>query len=354
MRAMRFSTWMTGALSVVTVFAFTGFMASGCGSTSGPSTQQACSDLAAARCNQRSNCTELADPDGGATASAGASLVRVYGDMHTCLEREELACRNGLSAPQTGNSPAKVEACVKAFATYSCQDFFDNNPPADCAVTGARGNGMTCTFGGQCTSGYCQGAKTSVCGVCADMPMPGADCTDSACGHNQRCVNADNTCEAVVSLNGACDGTHPCDSGLACVGANATTMTMGTCQMGGSAPGVPCGAGQAMTACDNSLALYCAGPTGGKTCMPIVFVGNGMSCGLLADGSRTDCIAGDCYTTTGIATGTTVGTCKSFVPETAACDTVLGPGCLAPARCVVAAGGTTGTCVVPVASMCGG
>ncbi len=353
MRAMRLPQWKVGALFVVRVFVFAGLAAAGCGSTSGPSVQQACSELAAARCNQRSNCTKVTAPDAGATVSAGASLVRVYGDMATCLQREELSCQNGLTAPQTGNSPAKVEACVKAFATYSCQDFFDNNPPADCAVTGARANGMTCTFGGQCTSGYCQGAKTSVCGVCADMPMPGADCTDSACGHNQRCVNADNTCEAVVSMNGACDGTHPCDSGLACVGSNAMTMTMGTCQMGGAAPGVPCGAGQAMTACDNSLGLYCAGAPGAKTCMPIALVGNGMSCGTLADGSRADCIAGSCN----IATGATVGVCQASVVESApnpACDTALGPSCLAPARCVVGAGGgTAGTCVVPVATMCG-
>jgi hypothetical protein len=291
--------------------------------------------------------------DGGA-AAPGASLKRVYGDMATCLQREQLACKNGLAAPQTGNSPAKVEACVKAFATYSCQDFFDNNPPADCTVTGARANGMTCTFGGQCTSGYCQGAKTSVCGMCADMPAAGADCTDSACGHNQRCVNADNTCESVVSLNGACDSTHPCDSGLACVGSSATMM--GTCQMGGSMPGVACGNGAPTTACDNSLGLYCAGPAGSKTCMPIALVGDGMSCGLLADGSRVDCMAGDCYTATGAATGSAVGTCKASVVETAAnpaCDTNLGPGCLAPARCVVATGGgTAGMCVVPVATMC--
>ena len=67
-------------------------------------------------------------------------------------------------------------------------------------------------------------------------------------------------------------------------------------------------------------------------------------------------MAGDCYTSTGIATGSAIGTCKASVVENApnpACDTTLGPGCLAPARCVVAAGGTAGTCIVPVATMCG-
>src|SRR6266700_3899447 len=188
MRAMRF---LLSGILVVLVLAL------GYGSTtSGPSIQQACQDLAQAPCDKRSSCTMLASATG-----PGASLVRVYGDMATCLQRELLACENGLMAPQTGNSPTKVEACVKAYATFSCQDFFDSNPPADCTVTGARANGITCTFNGQCGSGYCQGAKSNVCGVCADPPSPGADCTDSSCGRNQRCVAANSTCQAVVPLN---------------------------------------------------------------------------------------------------------------------------------------------------------
>jgi hypothetical protein len=323
-------------------------LALACGSnTSGPSIQQACQDLAQARCDKRSSCTMLAGANG-----PGASLVRVYGDMATCLQRELTACENGLMAPQTGNSPTKVEACVKAFATFSCQDFFDSNPPADCAITGARANVTTCTFNGQCQSGYCQGAKSNVCGACADPPSPGADCTDSSCGHNQRCVAANSTCQAVVPLNGACDGTHPCDSGLVCVGNTATTM--GACQNAGSMVGVACGGAQSLPGCDNALGLYCGGPNGSKTCMTFAFVGNGMPCGGLADGTRVDCIGGDCYTTTGLATGTTMGTCKADSADGQACDTVLGPGCVTPARCVIPAGGTTaGTCIVPVASMCG-
>lgn len=339
MRAMRIqAAWILGPV----------LMAWGCGGTSGPSIQQACMDVATARCTERSTCSSLA----GATGP-GASLIRVYGDMPTCLSREALACTNGLAAPRTGNSPAKVELCVKAFATYSCQDFFDSNPPADCAVTGSLANATTCTFNGQCTSGYCQGTKTSACGVCADPPVAGADCTGSSCGHNQRCVAASSTCQAVLSLNGACDATHPCDNGLACVGA--TTTATGTCQTAGAALGAACGAG--MPACDGSLGLYCGGPNGAKTCMAIAFVGDGMPCGLLADGTRADCIGGDCYAATGLATGSNLGTCKADASETAAnpaCDTVLGPGCLAPARCVLAeGGGTTGICKVPVASMCG-
>src|SRR5262245_10013351 len=135
MTPRRTCAWLTSILVVATA-------AAGCGSVgSGPSAATACADIARARCDQRSMCSSAP----GATGP-GASLLRVYGDMATCLERETLACTNGLQAPQTGNNPAKVEKCVAAFPTYSCQDFFDNNPPADCLVTGARAAGAVCTF----------------------------------------------------------------------------------------------------------------------------------------------------------------------------------------------------------------
>src|SRR5579863_3402545 len=83
----------------------------------------------------------------------------------------------------------------------------------------------------------------------------------------------------------------------------------------------------------------------------------GTLCGLLADGQYVGCVAGGCYTTSGVAVGSDQGTCKPFASDNGACDIVVGPGCLLPARCVVSGGdasSTGGTCVVPVASMCSG
>jgi len=314
----------------------------GCGS-SGTSVDKACMDVAAARCTQRSMCSAV----GGATA-AGASLVRTYGDMATCTAREALACRNGLAAHGTGNSADQVETCVAAFSTYSCQDFFDNNPPAACVVTGALAAGGACAFNGQCKSGYCQGTKNSMCGTCADPPAAGADCSTSTCWHNQRCVSQDQTCEGVVSMNGACDATHPCDNGLACVGDSATVM--GTCQPAGTTVGAACGG--TMAGCDNTIGLYCAGAAGSKTCAEITFVGDGKACGQMSDGTRVACRAGECFTATGVAGNNDMGTCKADVDAPAACDTALGPHCLAPARCVVTGSGTAGSCVVPTGAMC--
>jgi hypothetical protein len=329
---------------LASVFAI-GCGSSGSGGDAGPtvSGDQACTDLANTRCTERSMCSAHAGGTG-----AGASVVRMYGDIPTCITREALGCKNGLAAPATGNSPALVEQCVAQFATYSCQDFFDNNPPAHCAVTGARANGATCVFNGQCGSGYCQGTKNAVCGTCADPPQPGADCTASSCWHNQNCLGSTMTCAAVVSMNGACDSSMPCDNGLTCVGGSSTTT--GTCQPAGALVGAPCGG--TMPGCDGTLGLYCAGAAGSKACAAITFVGDGQPCGTLASGMRVGCSAGECYTATGAAGATDTGSCKASVDAPNACDIVLGPGCLPPARCVVTGTGSAGTCIVPTADMC--
>jgi len=313
-----------------------------CGS-SGPNASSACDALAAARCTQRSMCSALP----GAT-DPGASLVRMYGDMATCKSREALACDNGLAARGTGNTASKVESCVAAFSTYSCQDFFDNNPPAACTVTGTLANASPCAFNGQCQSGYCQGTKNSMCGACADPPVAGADCSTSTCWHNQRCVAQTDTCQAVVSMNGACGASDACDNGLACFGDTATAN--GTCQPAGTNVGDACGGGT-MPGCDNTLGLYCAGATGAKTCVAITFVGDGMPCGLQVDGTRVACRAGECFTATGVAGNSDMGTCKADVDAPKACDTMVGPHCLAPARCVTG-GGNSGTCVIPAGTQC--
>lgn len=355
-------------------------LALGCGSSSstGTTAAQACVDVAQARCNEGSTCTLPAG-----TGGTGFNILENYGDLQTCLTRQTLACVDGLMAPQTGNTPAKVELCVTELASASCQSFFDNQPPTDCSVTGAAANGATCTFNGQCASGYCQGTKTSVCGTCAAPPAAGADCSSSTCAQGQRCVSSTMQCQTVAALNMVCDATHPCDRGLTCFGENATTGTAGTCEAAATQIGQPCGG--TMPGCDGTLGLYCGGPSGSKTCMLVVYptgsaaggadasadgstdagadagaagagagsaTPTGTPCGVLADGSHVGCAAGNCYTATGPASGSDLGTCKASAPDNMHCDTMLGPSCLPPARCVTSAGGTAGTCLVPNASMC--
>jgi hypothetical protein len=164
-------------------------------------------------------------------------------------------------------------------------------------------------------------------------------------------VASTSLCQDRVTLNGTCDSGHPCGSGLSCTGDNSSMP--GTCQNALTTAGEACG-GTALPGCDGNVGLHCGGPSGtGKSCETITFANDGMACGTMGDGSFVQCIKGDCYTATGPISGGQQGTCKADALDGAACDTNLGPGCTAPARCVTAAGSTAGTCTVPLGPPCG-
>jgi len=103
-------------------------------------------------------------------------------------------------------------------------------------------------------------------------------------------------------------------------------------------------------ACNRALGLYCNAQS--KTCTAIAFAANGAACGIGSDGSLTDCTAGVCYGSVNSATNPVLGTCKADVAEGGACDTMAGPSCLAPARCVTASGATAGTCTLSDPTKC--
>jgi hypothetical protein len=319
--------------------------AGGCGggSPSSLSVAQACSDLAMARCNLRSACSL---PQG--TTGVGASVLEAYGDMQTCLAREALACSNALAAPQTGDSPQSVEACVRKLSSYSCADFFDYLPPTDCLRLGARADGAPCTFDAQCESGVCAGIRIAVCGTCGEPPHDAEDCSATACVRGDRCLPATSTCGPIVPFDGLCDENQTCEVGLSCIGADPSAMTAGTCRVAVTRAGEACGG--ARPGCEATRGLWCAGAGDDADCA-VMSIG-GPSCGQLADGSRAGCVAGGCYTESGPAIGAALGSCKPFAPDGYGCDTALGPGCMAPARCVTYPGSTVGICVIPDASLC--
>jgi len=334
-------TWRAPIVSVCLLLA-----AACSGSNPGSLTvAQACSNLALARCNLRSACSL---PQG--VTGVGASVLEAYGDMQTCLARELLACTGALSAPDTGDSPETVEACLHKLSTFSCLDLFDELPPSGCLNLGGRPDGAPCTFDAQCEGGFCAGTKIAVCGSCAEPPVEGEDCSASNCVRGDRCVAATRTCAVLVPLGYACDDTQLCPVGYSCVGADPTTVTAGICQLAGTRLGTACGGTR--PDCEATRALFCAGTGDDAACAPIAL--SDTACGLLPDGTRAGCVAGGCYTDTGPATGADLGTCKPFAADGYGCDTALGPGCMAPARCVTYPGSTAGTCMIPDASMCPG
>ena len=306
---------------------------------------QACSDLAMARCNLRSACSLPQGVDG-----VGAGVLEAYGDMPTCLAREALGCSSALAAPGTGDSPAAVEACLQKLSSYSCADFFDDLPPTDCLRLGARPDGAPCTFDAQCQSGACAGTEIAVCGTCGAPAGDGEDCSATSCVRGDRCLAATSTCATLASFGETCDDMHPCATGLSCAGGDAPAMTPSTCQIAGTRVGASCGG--ARPGCDETRALFCAGTGDDASCAQAS--AGGTACGQLPDGTRAGCVAGACDTDTGPATGADIGTCKPFAPDGYACDTALGPGCVAPARCVTYPGSTAGICTLPDAASCPG
>jgi hypothetical protein len=290
-----------------------------------------------------------------ATCTIGAGITRANGDMATCIAEEQQLCTLALAAPDSGKNPANVEQCVSAYGSLSCTDLLNNNPPAACTPAGSRGMGLPCTFNTQCQSTFCVRDKSSICGACSPMPSVGDPCLDGNCGHSQTCVAGSLTCQALVAVNQPCDGPT-CSAGLNCVGANnVINMGIGTCMTAGMTAGAACGATSANSAaCAGVLGLACSGPAGSKSCMTITFGDDGAPCGpSTADVVRSLCKAGGCYTDTGLAAEPQTGTCKADVDPGAACDTMLGPACKPPGRCVVGVNSTAGTCMTPDPTACG-
>ena len=336
-------------MKTVTLAALSSVLVLGCSSgTGGPSAADACAKFAQEQCAKLQSCSSAVVPD-------GVSIQRDYNSIdqgaYSCLTRVANDCTNRLSAPGNGNNPTLTEQCAAAYATLSCQDFFDNVPAPGCAPAGPRANGQPCAVAGQCMSAYCSGNKTAVCGICADPPLAGGSCATSVCDHNQDCNAYSQVCMANIGEGVACDGADAslvnCAAGLTCSG----TVGRKACVAGGATAGVTCGGTGPL--CLGFQGLACEGPAGSKVCTQVSFAGDGQPCGTLADGTRADCVAGECYTPTGLAQVTDLGKCKQQAADGSPCDTVLGPTCYSGARCVTAAGSSAGVCTVPDVTSCG-
>ena len=302
-----------------------------CGSSTLPGPfDTPCAALAAAQCQKRNDCT------------GGAGVTRLYGDMATCLAREKLQCTLASSAPDTGASADEINGCVAVYATYSCADFFNDVVPQACVRTGTRASSQPCAFAAQCQSNFCVDNKNSLCGSCGAPPLDGTPCNTSGCYHDQSCTNASMQCVTYGMAGSTCDESHPCGYGLSCPSA------LGMCAVAGEL-GDAC---NSKKTCDPFAGVYCGGPAGMKTCTAESYGGDGAPCGALPDGSFANCKTGGCYTASGIALSGQAGNCKASALEGAACDTVLGPTCLQPARCVTGAGGTKGVCTLPNPTTC--
>ena len=107
----------------------------------------------------------------------------------------------------------------------------------------------------------------------------------------------------------------------------ATAGGTGTCQAELTTAGATCDAKKKTAAdCSRDAGLYCAMA---GMCAALATAADGMPCGNVS-GVITVCTFGACFG----ASGMTPGTCHAGAADGAACDTVDGPDCQAPARCV--------------------
>ncbi len=302
---------------------------------------QACSDSAIASCMMRDACHVN-------------QVTIAYRDMSTCIARAKANCVASLAAMDTGRTPANEEACAKAYVSASCTDFLQNTIAACHAPVGTRLLGASCTFPAQCQSAFCSFVPGAACGTCATPTAIGQSCATTQCSSGQVCVTATSTCQAYGDTGASCSHSSECQVGFECVGFSSTVI--GTCMRAAESAGAACDR-KAGPTCDYLKGLYCSflpGMTAG-TCVSEVDAPATQFCGPTAGSgstpsSNTICVgASECVT----PSTTNTGTCVADAADGAACDSVNGPFCMSPARCVAAAVGvTTGTCQLPDPTKC--
>jgi hypothetical protein len=159
------------------------------------------------------------------------------------------------------------------------------------------------------------------------------------------------TCEPLANAGAPCGTWSPCAFNLTCVGA--TDDDAGTCQPDGTSLGATCdGARVNAPLCSDISGLFC--PSATDQCAQATLSAPGQSCGVTpGDAGTSDAAAPSklarCSSGAACirAAGSSGSKCVPPAPEAAPCDTVLGPPCLAPARCVLSGDASTaGTCAI--------
>jgi hypothetical protein len=248
--------------------------------------------------------------------SGGALIKQRYGDMATCVTRQELTCEVGLTAPGTSATPASALACAEALTGESCPGLIDNNPVPECTShPGSAAMGAPCASSNQCQSAYCLVHDGQGCGTCTAPPSEGASCTMTfECGYNQACPTTTGKCTTYVQLNGACSAALVCAAGLTC---NAV------CEVAVGTEGAACDPKQLTApACDRNQGLYCDPMS--MRCAPITYNPGGQPCNNVYNTSQLCAANGLCVS----------GMCVDAVADGSPCNETKGPPCLNGARCV--------------------
>jgi len=341
--------------SVLAVPLLAGTALAGCGGeTASPTTPPtlATSDAAVAACSaeETANCARF-------QSCYANDLAGQYGTVANCETRRQVSCLAGLAATGTAATPSDVTSCAVATASESCESLLYGDPtPTACqspAGSGAIGSG--CSANAQCASAYCAVPIASACGTCQSPPTAGSSCANLvSCGKNLACYEG--ACVVRGASGDPCKASAPCATELGCV--IPAGATGGTCQAEASPLGAACvprndvanGAG-----CDITQGLHCVyNSENVGTCQSVTTATAGQSCNsvvhLASELTYTVCIeTSECMLQ---ADGSQL--CVERAADNAVCNTVTGPACMPPARCIGTGldGGATGKCVLPGVASC--
>jgi hypothetical protein len=292
-----------------------GAAADGEGGSSGTSAQKACADDAAEYCSHLETCAPF-------------KVTALYNDQLTCIARRTVGCLDQLQAPGTGWTGDRLEACIAARKVLpDCASFLYGKPaPAACRVSGSIPNSNPCRYDAQCGGAYCRYAANASCGTCVGLGATGAPCAQTSdCDGNLVCAlsGGSGTCQPPVGAGGACDATHPCQLGLACISA--------TCAAPGGL-GATCAAANGNADCSYDQGVYCDATS--STCKAYATAQATNACG---SSQPTVCVGdGTCYQ----------NHCVAPIQDGATCNPQQGQNCMPPSSC------TAGTCGLYSASQC--
>jgi hypothetical protein len=245
--------------------------------TSSPSEQAACHDLAAAQCKQLIQC--------------GSSLVPAYfgSDGNACIAQVAAACMATYWFPGSGATSASLEACASATRGASC-DSYGVSLPLCPLPPGTFANGAWCSSNAQCAGGECSFAAAGYndCGSCVEKTSAAPPCrADVDCVSPQICKDG-GIC-ALGSLGSACSvpgALSVCDSDLICAPTGVAgsgvcshrPQTGESCAAGNSsvncASGATCNSSEVCEAiqfaplgqkCDPTGEVFCSGGIGDST-----------------------------------------------------------------------------------------
>lgn len=280
----------------------------------GPSADAVCSTQAQSTCAKTQECSNY-------------SFVVNFTSMSDCIARYKQVCLNYLGLPGSTRTLADVQRCATAYASLSCQDYYDPTSPAQtsCRFAGTLADGIACGAGEQCKTGYCKITDQSGCGVCAQYVKIGSPCQNTvsspSCEPGANCTGAtgSQTCTALGGLGSTCNSNNgpyckypfPCRSGVCSQPRN----------LGDS--------------CDPTVGLECdaikteqCSSTSRKCEQLYTFVTTGMSCTRPTMPPYPTCSGGSrCSSTSGS------GTCIAPLADGAACTDPGPPSCQAPAGC---------------------